>query len=252
MSKVHDTGGFIGASYTYPNVPVILVTSGLGLFLDAGNSASYTGTGTTWTDLSNNNNNGTLVNGPTFSSLNNGSIVFDGVNDYVTLPTNLLKHETGNPFTFSIWFKTSSTGIILGQQESATPGGAGGYVPAIYVASNGTLNTSCFWGGDVNNRAATSSAVNDGNWKNITVTFSSGSHISYLNGSSYSTFTKTQTSYATNYNYFLGSGNAASWPNAPASAYLNGNIANILYYNRALSQNEITQNFNAFRGRYGI
>lgn len=230
-----------------------IVNSGLVLHLDAGSTRSYPGSGTTWTDLSNNNNNGTLVNVPTFSSLNNGSIVFNGTNNYVTLPTNLLKHETGNPFTFSIWFKTSSTGIILGQQDSATPGGAGGGVPAIYVGSNGTLNTTCFWGGDVNNRAATSSAVNDGNWKNITVTFSSGSHISYLNGSSYSTFTKTQTSYATNYYYFLGSGSAdASWPNAPASVYFNGNIANILYYNRGLSAAEIRQNFNALRGRYGI
>jgi len=235
------------SAYAGPEV----VNSGLGLSLDAGNTRSYPGSGTTWTDLSNNNNNGTLVNGPTFSSLNNGSIVFDGSNDYVTLPTNLLKHETGNPFTFSIWFKTSSTGIILGQQESATPGGGGGYVPAIYVASNGTLNTSCFWSG-VTTTAATSSVVNDGNWKNITVTFSSGSQISYLNGSSYSTITKTQTFYATNYYYFLGSGSIASWPNAPASAYFNGNIANILYYNRALSEAEIRQNFNALRGRYGI
>ena len=64
-----------------------LVTDGLVLALDAGRTLSYSGSGTTWTDLSGNSNNGTLTNGPTFSSDNFGAIVFDGTNDYAVTST---------------------------------------------------------------------------------------------------------------------------------------------------------------------
>ena len=229
-----------------------IVTDGLVLALDAGNTKSYPGSGSTWTDLSGNGNTGTLVNGVGYTADNGGSLTFDGVDDYSTLPTNLLKHETGNPFTFSIWFKTSSTGVILGQQSTSTPNSAAGWVPAIYVGSNGLLYTSCFYGGNTSNVSATSSTVNNGSWNNVTVTFSSGSHISYLNGNSYATLAKTQTFYSSTYYYFLGSGRVSSWPADPASPYFNGNISNIFYYNKALTASEVSQNFNALRGRYGI
>ena len=208
--------------------------------------------GTTLIDMTGRGNTGTLTNGPTYSSANGGSLVFDGVDDYVTLPTNLLIHETGNPFTFSIWFKTSSTGIILGQTNTSNPTAAAGYVPAIYVGTNGLLYTSCFWGGATSNKSVSSSSVNNGSWNNITVTFASNSQISYLNGVSYATLSKTQTQYTLTYYYFLGSGKGVNWTNFPASPYCNGNISNAVYYNRALTAQEIQQNFNALRGRFGI
>jgi len=208
--------------------------------------------GTTLIDMTGRGNTGTLTNGPTYNSSNGGSIVFDGTNDYVTLPTNLLIHETGNPFTFSIWFKTSSTGIILGQQNNPTPNAASGYVPAIYVGTDGLLYTSCFWGGSTGNQSVSLSSVNNGSWNNITVTFASNSQISYLNGVSYATLSKTQTNYSSTYYYFLGSGQGASWTNFPASPYLNGSISNFSYYNRALTASEIRQNYNATKGRYGL
>jgi len=62
-----------------------IVTSGLVLALDAADKLSYRGSGTTWRDLSGNNNTGTLTNGPTFNAGNLGSIVFDGTNDYVNI-----------------------------------------------------------------------------------------------------------------------------------------------------------------------
>ena len=58
--------------------------NGLVLFLDAANRLSYPGSGTAWSDLSGNSNTGTLTNGPTFSAGNQGSIVFDGVDDYIS------------------------------------------------------------------------------------------------------------------------------------------------------------------------
>jgi hypothetical protein len=68
--------------------PSNIVTDGLRLYLDAGNAASYPGSGTTWTDISGFGNNFTLVNGPTFSTESGGAIVFDGANDYATGPNS--------------------------------------------------------------------------------------------------------------------------------------------------------------------
>ena len=77
-------GRFGVRSYVAPVSLSTIITTGLVLNLDAGNTASYSGTGTTWTDLSGNGNNGTLTNGTSYSSTNGGVMVFDGVNDYVT------------------------------------------------------------------------------------------------------------------------------------------------------------------------
>jgi hypothetical protein len=65
-----------------------IVTSGLVLCLDAANKVSYPSTGTAWYDLSGNANTSTLINGPTFSGMNSGVIVFDGTDDYVSMPMN--------------------------------------------------------------------------------------------------------------------------------------------------------------------
>ena len=74
-----------------------IVQDGLVLNLDAGNTASYPGSGTTWFDLTSNNNDGTLINNPTFDSTNGGSIVFDGIDDYVSFST-----ITNNTSPFSV------------------------------------------------------------------------------------------------------------------------------------------------------
>ena len=69
-----------------------IITDGLVLCLDAANRQSYPGSGTVWTDLAG-SNNGTLTNGPTFSSANGGSIVFDGVDDFIELNQDLLLYH---------------------------------------------------------------------------------------------------------------------------------------------------------------
>jgi hypothetical protein len=230
-----------------------IVTDGLALCLDAGNRKSYPSSGTNWNDLSGNNNTGSLVNGPTFTGSFGGGIVFDGVDDYINLPTNLIIHDSGNPFTFSIWFKTTSTGILLGQQAANTPNSSiGGYVPAIYVGSSGNLITSCFWGNSSTNVSTSPSVVNNNSWNNITVTFQSSIQTSYLNGVSYASLAKTQTNYSPTYYYFLGSGKAVTWPQEPASPYFNGSISKFLYYTKSLSSLEVLQNYNATKARFGL
>lgn len=85
------------------------VTNGLVLALDAGNKLSYPGSGTVWKDLSGNNNNGTLTNGPTFDSNNGGSIVFDGTNDYVS---NTMSNPGSMPITFEFWIYSNSSSPV--------------------------------------------------------------------------------------------------------------------------------------------
>ena len=86
-----------------------IVTDGLLLCLDAANTKSYIGSGTTWTDISRSGYSGTLVNGPTFSSANNGYIRCDGFDDYISIPnTPLLKFGSSN-FSVEYWFRKLNT-----------------------------------------------------------------------------------------------------------------------------------------------
>ncbi len=94
-----------------------IVQSGLVLNLDAGNTNSYPGSGTAWTDLSGNGNNGTLTNGPTYSSDDGGAIVFDGTNDYATIDpqnstTNGLYFGGATSISVSTWVKINNTNIF--------------------------------------------------------------------------------------------------------------------------------------------
>ena len=90
-----------------------IVTDGLVMCLDAGNSRSYPGTGTVWTDLA--GNIGTLTNGPTFNSENGGSVVFDGTNDGVDVSgTESFNGPLGVSYTLSAWFYPTRTGAWQG------------------------------------------------------------------------------------------------------------------------------------------
>lgn len=96
-----------------------IIKSGLVLDLDAADINSYIGSGTSWKDMTGNGNSGTLVNGPSFSSANGGSIVFDGVDDYINLRSGTILNNWNPDGTdaalsyrsytsASIWFKTST------------------------------------------------------------------------------------------------------------------------------------------------
>jgi hypothetical protein len=216
--------------------------------IDAANLRSYSGTGLTSSGLIG-GIGVTLVNGTGFSSSNNGSFIFDGSDDYIRLPTNFFTHENGTPFTISIWFRTATSGMILGQESGSTPGTGGGWAPAIYVDTNGKLRTSCFWGGSTTNQSVSSASVNDNRWHLVNVTFESTSHKSYIDGVLFDTITKTQYGYSATYYYYLGSGRNSSWTNA-GNMTLTGNISNFIFYNKALTATEILQNYHATKGRY--
>ena len=101
----HIYNGVIADAQDYYNI----ITRGLVLHLDASSPSSYPGSGTSWSDISNNGHVGTLTNGPTFSTDGGGSIVFDGSNDYVTIPHSSNWSFGTGEFTFDIWVNVAST-----------------------------------------------------------------------------------------------------------------------------------------------
>jgi formylglycine-generating enzyme required for sulfatase activity len=207
-----------------------IVTDGLVLWLDAGIKPSYSGSGTTWTDISGNRNNGTLTNGPTYSSTNGGIVVFDGVNDYVSVPINL---STSNYTIIAIARYTGSkndrvissngNNWLLGWHTTQTNKYfAEGWVSA---SGGGTAETSwlCYAG---------------------TGNYSSDSWELYRNGVS-----------------IVGPNNGGT--NGPNGIRLGGSglypgessaceIGLVLAYNRVLSAAEILQTFNALKSRFGL
>jgi len=228
-----------------------LVKDGLIYWINPSNPASYPGTGTTIYDIANGVGGTTLESGATHSYSNGGIISTNGTSSYVRLKENFFDHTSG-PFTVSIWFKTTNgTGTLFGQQLSSIIGDGTGWVPAIYINSGGFLVTSCFWGGSGNN-ISTSARVNDGKWHNVVVTFDSGSHRTYLDGSLKAVLTKTQVGYGNYYHYFLGGGKNITWPNTPSTHWLETDLGDFHFYNRALNEKEVFQNYQTMRTRYGL
>lgn len=218
-----------------------IVTSGLVLNLDAANTKSYPGSGTSWTDLSGNNNTGTLTNGPTFSSANNGQIVFDGTNDYVNItvgPTSPLKIT--NNITVSVWFYNSSW-----KESNIIQGGGYGFIfwtgTSIYGAA---YDGKIIWGKQQTTNQVISNNTYSGLlnvWYNIVGTYNGTTLRLYYNGvldkeqNNSFTFDVSECT--------IGTG---------IDGTFNGRISNVNVFNRVLTQSEIQQNFNALRGRFGV
>ena len=233
LSDAEITQNYNALSARYAST--IPVSADLLLYLDAGNPSSYPGTGTTWTDLSGRGNNGTLVNGPTYSSANNGSIVFDGVDDYVSLPAGLLSGTSD--FTINQWVKSSSvgnTGTIFANYPS-------GNLQMLY----GNQYVGVYLGTPVYACSTTPCVHYTSSWCMITALRSGTSVQFYRNGiliASGTTSNSVGTGAAT---FRLGT-------NTSTTERYTGNISINQVYSRALSVAEIAQNFDAFRGRYGI
>ena len=222
----------------YPAV----VTNGLVLNLDAGFTPSYPTTGTTWYDLSGNGNNGTLVNSPTFSSSNNGVIVFDGVDDRIFILNNNSFNVADN-ITLEMWVKLQvSQSNNLGFLIKYT--GNDGYL--FYV----TNNSDKAFAFDYRNRDGTyyrtigTTNIQDGVWKCLTVQKSGLYSRVYINSTlEGTTVASTVGDMSSNVDLNLGT---------DFSTYMNGQMGSFRIYNRALTQAEITQNYNAIKSRYGL
>jgi len=224
-----------------------IARNGLLLHFDAANPKSYPGTGTTLTDLSGNDNNGTLVNGVGYSSDNQGSLTYDGVNDYITLsPSLLIKNLTTN-FSFEGVVKFNTSG---GQYGIFTKGNNFSSGWTVYLRQGPQFS---FIG---SNSSGTSSGllattipgeISVGNWYHVVYTYNSANVICYVNGEF-----KNSSGYSQVFNDSGNSPIIGYEPSLAAPNFWNGNIPLVRLYNRALSAAEVQQNFEATRGRYGI
>ena len=208
--------------FTGPNT----ITNGLILSLDAANVKSYVSGSTTWRDLSGNNNSGSLVNGPTFSSANGGSIVFDGVDDSVTVSS-----ITWTPSAFTVnWFTFGNTRENYNQVIGA---GWGAFL--FHTDAQG----SAYVGTDVITRLTPSNIPNNtyqlNVYQNFTFTYGSGVGSLFKNG----IFVASKSMNA-----------PTAWPQFYIS--INGRMASTQIYNRALSAQEVLQNYEGQKSRFGL
>lgn len=241
-----DIGGFIYNSDRIENdARAGIVTNGLVLHLDAGISESYPKNDTTWYDLSGNGNNGTLTNGPTYNSGNEGSLVFDGVDDYTQIP---IPSTAISNVTVEVWVE-----VILGTSGAFFKVGDGcnGYSMGIGNTDFTTSGNNIIGLFPCARWVLTSVSYGSSGWKHCVMTLNGSSAPTfYVNGSSIGTFAGTAPVTPTN-SMFLGRNFGDEPEGADARAY-NGKIAGAKFYNRVLSPAEIAQNFNAQRARFGI
>jgi len=225
--------------------PAQIVTSGLVLFLDASNIDSYPGTGTTWKDLSGNNNNGTLTNGPTFSSANGGSIVFDGTNDNVKLG-NASTFLPTSAITMNCWAKTNVTGVYKKLFVTVTAGGGPANTTGIYW-SLGSSPYLYYVGVITNNGTVgvlSTATISTSLYTNFCFTYDGSTIKLYLNASLLGSAAHTGTINNSGIGRISGyDNNNESW---------NGNISTFSIYNRALTATEVLQNYNSTKSRFGL
>ena len=210
-----------------------IVKEGLILDVDAAVPRSYSGSGLTANGLIG-GIGGTLVNGTGFGTTNNGFFIFDGTNDYINFGNSSTLQQTSG--TISAWAKASSPGA--GYRGIIAKQGAYGlfYTDSVLVAYD--------WAADT----PRSSGINiaDNTWKNVVLTYQSGvsnGTFIYLNGVSVLTTTITIQSQVAN--LFGGA-------EANASQFASCQISSFNMYNRALSAQEVLQNYNATKLRYGL
>ena len=222
MSLVHSTSS--------------IVTNGLALCLDAANPASYPGTGATWTDLSGNRNDITLVNSPTFSTTNKGQITFNGSTQYGTIPSNTSLTFSQPTVTVAC---TPGIGTVIAKGRSGSYWNYGIATP-----------TATFFRARNNNNDVDSLTYPTKSEINIFTAAWDGAFVNfYLNGEFLSRTSSFYSPTASNlHNLTIG----VAQSGGGFFEYYGGSISYILVYNRCLSANEIKQNHDALKGRYGL
>jgi hypothetical protein len=234
-----------------------IVTNGLILCLNAGDKKSYTGSGATnWNDLSRTSANASVNGSPSFNAANGGSIVFDEINDYAEIVNNtIFRFANTDPFSICFWtYWTGTTGIDYLLNYGADNNGTGYYIGL----DNNLLRTNSFLfdyynaadAGRFRGIEGLTNSIQKNTWINLAFTTLNNSATNmkfYLNGSLGSYDIRGDVSPAsityTGLNFRIGVRSNVD--------YYNGRIANVLVYNRQLSNAEVLNNYNAQKGLFG-
>ena len=221
-----------------------IVTDGLVLCLDAGNTKSYPGNGSTWTDLSGGGNNGTLTNGPNYSSSNGGYLDFDGSDDYISGVINGFDPDTS--CTLETFVRRPTTPPAWRTYFNIKPN-SGSNSPFFEFRTTGAnFNTvaNYFGGSDYQTSAYT---INSTDFYHLVAVYDGDGNIHlYVNGSLHNTKTSVPAfSIGVNPRITIGRAYSEDRPT-------NIEMSVCRVYNKALSASEVEQNFNALRGRFGV
>jgi hypothetical protein len=218
--------------------PNIVRDSSLVLWLDAADKKSYSGSGSTWTDLTTNGNNGTLVNSPSF---NNGTLTFNGSNTYINIGAPVI--TANNNISISCWFNTFDKNQ-QGQMISYVGSDAGGNGYGFAVNKEGvTTGNILMLYGAVAWIDTGFNAISNTWYNGVMNILSDRSNQFFVNG-------KLVYTGGSNTVYAPTSYTNIGRNDYPVARYFNGKIATTLFYNRALQPNEILQNYNALKGRF--
>jgi len=235
-----------------------IVTDGLVLCLDAGNPKSYPGSGTSWSDLSANGNNGTLLNGVGYNGSNLGLLSLDGVNDYIATYNDANVFSNNNSLTVSIFVnideptKTGRGGLVSSQRYQ-TEGDPGGYGLCIFEGTALCVNLVKEIGGvrtSYEGLVSFTYVRQQFKYYSFTYNDSTKTVTTYMDGVQQATATNANygwTTNTTNRATHIGRNHQGGWGN-----YYNMKIGAVHIHNRALTAEEIQQNFNSLRSRFGI
>jgi hypothetical protein len=212
-----------------------MIQDGLVLALDAADRNSYVSGSTTWFDLSGNSNNGTMSN-VTYSGLDGGSMVFNGTSSNVSISNPLNQSNLTQVWTISAWVKntTKSTQTLIGGLNSGVH---------LDWFNSGTL---LYLNSGANDYYTYGSSINNTGWCLITFRFrnSDGSRTIYKNTTNITTSGPNNTS--------TPSGQSATFTIGSGGGYMEGNISQIIIYNRYITDTEISQNYNAQKSRFNL
>ena len=221
-----------------------IVIDGLVFAVDAANYQSYPGSGTTWNDMVG-DNNGTLVNGPTFDEANGGSIVFDGSDDYVDFGNNSILKPTAS-MTLMVWAKGQSSGASVGLVGTMASDRG-------YLIGCNTSNFYFYIAQSSSGLVRVTSPHTDTTTTPFMLTgvFSASSFLKiYKNTSELASSTTSIPS-----TQYVGNSKPLQIGNRGdnlSTAYWDGDVHYTMIYNRALTSSEITQNYNALKSRFGL
>lgn len=224
-----------------------IITEGLILNLDAADRNSYPGSGTTWYDLSGNGYNGTLTNGPTYSTAGGGSIEFDYTDDYVPV-TGMANYSYTNGITVAVWnYNGGGVGPYRGVVTNGTVADRVGGFDLRYGREDSGRNL--YW--SVRNASSTAASVtltgDLSQWGYYVGTYDNSSVYGYKNGA----FVSSAALSGGGQLKTMSNSTTIAW--SPGTAeYLDGKLAVVQIYNRALSATEISQNYNQTKSRFGL
>lgn len=212
-----------------------IVTNGLTLQLDASNSTSYPGSGTTWYDLAGTQQNITLVNTPTYTATAPSYFTFNGSNQRGTGAGAVLSSTS---YTKCVWFYLNAYA-----DNNVVSSDVGGHY-MFFQGGNKMYNGHSNWAGFPSNYPSTAT-FSLSTWYNVALTFNTTDGMKlYINGNLDSSYTTIKTAFTGD-----GSTNIASYG---SGNFLNGRVAKVYCYNVSLTATEVLQNYNADKAKFGL